>query len=377
MFEDDGRLRRGLVTLPCPLFASNATVRLSRWEPELTVTPRWKTKALDAARSTLQVLGMGDYGGELEMRGDVAVGRGLGSSTSDVTAAILAVLAAAYRNLAPERIARIAVTAEAATDPLIYFDRMLLFAHREGAVIEDFHRPVPPLAVVGFSSADKEIDTLALPRARYNAWEIECFRALRGLMRRAVARGDHRELGRISTASARINQRFLPVPRFDRVLEIAEETEALGVQVAHSGTVAALLFAPHQPGLEQRTALAARRSRSCASPTTGATQPGARHMSRTQTSRRAFTSVVDGHVLPKVIQVGPNVYGAAFHLMKLLPAQFILTSAIETGELTEGTTVVETTSGTFGLGLAMVCLLKGIPWSSSGTRRSSRRCAVG
>lgn len=258
VFEDDGRLRRGLVTLPCPLFASSATVRLSRWEPELTVSPRWKTKALDAARATLEVLGMGSYGGKLEMRGDVAVGRGLGSSTSDVTAAILAVLTAVGRNLAPERIARIAVAAEAATDPLIYFDRMLLFAHCEGEVIEDFHRPVP-LAVVGFSSADKEIDTLSLPRARYNAWEIECFRALRGLMRRAVARGDHRELGRISTASARINQRFLPVPRFDRVLDIAEETEALGVQVAHSGTVAALLFAPHQPGLEQRTALAARR----------------------------------------------------------------------------------------------------------------------
>ncbi|MEW2304991.1 pyridoxal-phosphate dependent enzyme [Streptomyces sp. NPDC006655] len=84
-------------------------------------------------------------------------------------------------------------------------------------------------------------------------------------------------------------------------------------------------------------------------------------MSRTHTSRRAFRSVVDGHVLPKVIQIGPNVYGAAFHLMKLLPAQFILTSAIETGELDEGTTVVETTSGTFGLGLAMVCRLKGIP----------------
>ncbi|MEU6599886.1 pyridoxal-phosphate dependent enzyme [Streptomyces flaveolus] len=84
-------------------------------------------------------------------------------------------------------------------------------------------------------------------------------------------------------------------------------------------------------------------------------------MSPLHTSRRAFTSVVDGHVLPKVIQVGPNVYGAAFHLMKLLPAQFILTSAIETGELTPGTTVVETTSGTFGLGLAMVCRLKEIP----------------
>ncbi|KMS85458.1 MULTISPECIES: GHMP kinase [Streptomyces] len=259
VFDDGGRLRRGLVTLPCPLFASNATVRLDRWETELTVTPSWKTKALRAARTTLEELGMGAYGGQLELRGDVAVGRGLGSSTSDVTAAILAVLDAVGRRLPPERIARIAVAAEAATDPLIYADRMLLFAHREGAVIEDFHRPVPPLGVLGFSVTDEEIDTLALPPARYNAWEIECFRALRGLLRRAVAHADHAELGRISTASARINQRFLPVPRFDRLLEIAEESGALGVQVAHSGTVAALLFAPHGPRVEERTALAARR----------------------------------------------------------------------------------------------------------------------
>lgn len=259
VFEEGGGLHRGLVTLPCPLFASNATVRLSRWEPDLTVAPAWKTKALNAARSTLKVLGMSAYGGVLELSGDVAVGRGLGSSTSDVTAAILAVLAAAGRHLAPERIARIAVAAEAATDPLIYFDRMLLFAHREGTVIEDFHRPVPQLEVLGFSSADQEIDTLALPPARYNAWEIECFRALRGLMRRAVTRGDIAELGRISTASARINQRFLPVPNFHRLLEIAAESEALGVQVAHSGTVAALLFAPHRPEVEKRMALAGRR----------------------------------------------------------------------------------------------------------------------
>ncbi|MGW5482699.1 GHMP family kinase ATP-binding protein [Streptomyces sp. NPDC004008] len=259
VFEDDGRLRRGLVTLPCALFASNATVRLSPWEPELTVTPSWKTKALNAARSTLDVLGMSAYGGRLELRGDVAVGRGLGSSTSDVTAAILAVVNAAGRHLPPETIARIAVGAEAATDPLIYSDRMLLFAQREGAVIEDFHRPALPMEVLGFSSVDKEIDTLALPPARYNAWEIECFRALRGLMRRAVGRGDITELGRIATASARVNQRFLPVPHFHRLLEIAEETEALGMQVAHSGSVAGLLFDPYRPRLEGQLALAARR----------------------------------------------------------------------------------------------------------------------
>ncbi|MFI5756582.1 GHMP kinase [Streptomyces sp. NPDC051569] len=258
LFEDGGRLRRGLVTLPCSLFASEATVRLSSWEPELRVTPTWKTKSLSAARDTLAALGLDTYGGVLELRGDVAVGRGLGSSTSDVTAAILAVLSATGRHLAPERIARIAVGAEVATDPLI-FDRLVLFAQREGEVIEDFHRPVLPMEVVGFSYADAEIDTLSWPAARYTPWEIEYFRSLRGLLRRAVGRGDTADLGRIATASARINQRILPVPHFDRLLQTAEESGALGIQVAHSGTVAGLLFDSRQAQLESQVALATRR----------------------------------------------------------------------------------------------------------------------
>lgn len=258
VFEQAGRLRRGLVTLPCPLFASHANLRLSRWDPVLTVTPAWKTKALAAARGTLAALDMSSYGGRLELCGDVEVGRGLGSSTSDVTASILAVLAAAGRRLPPERIARIAVSAEVASDPLM-FDRMLLFAQREGDVIEDFHRPMVPIEVVGFSFTDAKVDTLSLPPARYNPWELECFRALRGLLRRAAGRGDTAAIGRIATASARINQRFLPVPRFDRVLDIAAETSALGVQVAHSGAVAGLLFDTGHPRLERQVALATRR----------------------------------------------------------------------------------------------------------------------
>ncbi|GHH85677.1 cystathionine beta-synthase [Streptomyces sulfonofaciens] len=81
----------------------------------------------------------------------------------------------------------------------------------------------------------------------------------------------------------------------------------------------------------------------------------------TYASRKPYRSVVDSHVLPKVVQLEGNLYGAAFHLMKLLPADFILKSAEAGGELLPGTTVVETTSGTFGLGLAMVCRLRGYP----------------
>ncbi|MER6171730.1 cysteine synthase family protein [Streptosporangium sp. NPDC001681] len=77
--------------------------------------------------------------------------------------------------------------------------------------------------------------------------------------------------------------------------------------------------------------------------------------------REPFSDAVDSAMLPRVIDLGGGLYGAAFTLMKLLPARFILRRAAERGELEPGTTVIETTSGTFGLGLAMVCRLSGNP----------------
>jgi cysteine synthase A len=70
-------------------------------------------------------------------------------------------------------------------------------------------------------------------------------------------------------------------------------------------------------------------------------------------------SIVEASELPKLIRLADNLYVAAFTLMKLLPARFMLDRAEQRGELVPGTTVLETSSGTFGLGLAMVCRLRG------------------
>jgi S-sulfo-L-cysteine synthase (3-phospho-L-serine-dependent) len=65
--------------------------------------------------------------------------------------------------------------------------------------------------------------------------------------------------------------------------------------------------------------------------------------------------------LPRIVHLGPNLYGAAFSLMKLLPARHILDRARDEGLLEPGTVVIESTSGTFGLALAMECRLRGRP----------------
>lgn len=74
-----------------------------------------------------------------------------------------------------------------------------------------------------------------------------------------------------------------------------------------------------------------------------------------------YTDAVKAQYLPKIIKLGPGLYGAAFTLMKTLPARKILENAVKGGMIGERTVVVETTSGTFGLGLAMECALRNIP----------------
>jgi len=76
-------------------------------------------------------------------------------------------------------------------------------------------------------------------------------------------------------------------------------------------------------------------------------------------TRKVYTTITDALELPLVITLRENLYAAAFPLMKLLPARFILDRAKAAGQIEKRTTIIETTSGTFGLALAMLCALRG------------------
>jgi cysteine synthase A len=62
---------------------------------------------------------------------------------------------------------------------------------------------------------------------------------------------------------------------------------------------------------------------------------------------------------PRLLQLANNVFAVAFTNMKLIPAFHVLKAARDQGILREGSTIVETTSGSFGLALAVACKLQG------------------
>lgn len=245
IFEDqNGCLHRGLISLPCRHLKSKAKFKTQGGDT-LSVTPRHCEKAKRAAELALKTFARMTIRGHLTIESNIPVGRGMGSSTADVLASILAVLNYLAIQSTPHSVMEIAVSAETACDSTLFSQQAVLFAHREGFVIESFRKPLPPIDFISIDTAlSQNVDTLSLNPAQYNAFEIGVFRPLRSAMRKAINDSDLRLLGRVATASALINERFLPKPRMYDIEAIATRYGALGVQVAHSGTVAGIMFDP-------------------------------------------------------------------------------------------------------------------------------------
>lgn len=72
-----------------------------------------------------------------------------------------------------------------------------------------------------------------------------------------------------------------------------------------------------------------------------------------------YHSFLLDYAKPQIVKLTPNVFAAQFRLMKLLPAQYILDRAAEREQLVPGGHIVETSSGTFALALAMLSAVRG------------------
>lgn len=245
IFEDkNGHLHRGLVSLPCRQLKSRVKFRANGAE-KVSITPLHCQKAQRAAELALTRFARIRTGGHLAIESNIPVGRGMGSSTADVLACILAILDYLDVQPPPESIMQVAVDAETACDSTLFSQQAVLFAHREGIVIESFRHSLPPIDYISVDTTPGQtVDTLAFEPAQYSSAEIETFRPLRSLLRRAINSSDLGLLGRVSTASARINEKFLRKPRLHDIEAIGVRCGAIGTQVAHTGTVVGLMFDP-------------------------------------------------------------------------------------------------------------------------------------
>ena len=237
-----------LVTCPINQF-SRATVTLRAGEggrsaaevsgiDHLPKTERAVSAALEqlAAR-------MGSKGliAEVAIANPIPAGKGMGSSSADITAAIGAVGTAAGQPFTPEAIARIALSVEP-TDGVM-FPGIALLDHRCGSIAESLGPP-PPMEVIVIDTGGT-VDTLEFNRVdRTDRWGKVATRTGEALelVREGILRGDPALVGRGATISARAGHLPEASEWVERAAAFADEQGTVGINVAHSGTVVGILL---------------------------------------------------------------------------------------------------------------------------------------
>ena len=148
-----------MVTCPIDLYSA-VTVELSPGHGEIHA-PADSPKASRAVRATLEFLGESGADALLRLDSPLPRGKGMASSTADVSAAIAATALAAGRELSPSEIAGIALRIEPSDG--VMFPGVSVFDHREGRVARIMGQP-PPMYVVVLEFAGS-VDTLEFNRA--------------------------------------------------------------------------------------------------------------------------------------------------------------------------------------------------------------------
>ncbi|MDR3577906.1 MAG: hypothetical protein P4L50_28920 [Anaerolineaceae bacterium] len=168
-------------------------------------------------------------------------GRGYGTSTADIGAALFAASRALDLNLTAAEASHIAVQIEP-TDST-FFAGLNLFDHRSAL----FNQPLgsaPPARLLildpGGAVDTEEFNArdLRKPLAKLAQQHLEAFT----LLQQGIKTGDLLVIGASSTLSAAAHQSILPNSLVDLALPLSKQLGAAGICRAHSGTIVGLIF---------------------------------------------------------------------------------------------------------------------------------------
>ena len=126
-----GMYGSSLVHISCPVDVfSYVTVRLNNSLEVNCAKDKWKAR--QAYMKTVEAMGLKKVGADIEIRSDIPVGKGMASSTADISATVMAAARLFHADLSKEQIADIALSIEP-TDAIM-FEGIYLFDHKSGSV---------------------------------------------------------------------------------------------------------------------------------------------------------------------------------------------------------------------------------------------------
>lgn len=229
-----------LVHITCPVeIFSCATVRLNNHLEINCAKEKWKAR--QAYIKTLEKIGLKTVGAEIEIKSEIPVGKGMASSTADISATVIAASNLFNADLSQQEIADIALSIEP-TDAVM-FSGIQLFDHKKGNVRQfvgtkmDIHFLIIDLG--------GNVDTLEFNKNNYDALlkknSANTKKAIE-LVLDGFKKEDPFRVGLGATLSSVANQSILFKEGLEDIIKKAERHGAIGVNIAHSGTVIGVMF---------------------------------------------------------------------------------------------------------------------------------------
>ncbi len=251
-------LEDSLVMVTCPIdLYSTASVALRAGLGQID-GPAECSKAVRAVALVLEHLDRADLDATLTIDSPIPRKKGMASSTADIVASMVATASALGRSIDEHTLAELALAVEPSDGIMV--PGIALFDHLGGSVRRSLGQP-PPLNVLVLEF-EPTLDTEtfnATDRRETLRSHAESFRQALALIETGIATDDSELVGRGATLDAITYQSVLPKPQLPEVLSIAEACGAVGVNVAHSGTVIGLLFAQDVKHLDAVSSQARRR----------------------------------------------------------------------------------------------------------------------
>jgi L-threonine kinase len=182
-----------------------------------------------------------DVSHSLEIHSDVPRGKGMASSSADITAAFEAVCRQCDATLTAEEFAHIVTEIE--PSDCVHFPGIAHVNHLTGHLFESM--PAPRGMSILVVDCGGHIDTVAFDRLRARNLYREhqaYFKAALAMLKDGLYNGDLAAVAEAATRSAQFNQQIHCKPQFEELLTTSRAIGALGVNCAHSGTVLGVLY---------------------------------------------------------------------------------------------------------------------------------------
>ncbi|MGX7877143.1 GHMP family kinase ATP-binding protein [Mesorhizobium sp. ORM6] len=226
-----------LVTMPIAHFA-RAHFMPTAGTQCVTVYPSHKVKAKRLAENL--VVALGASGGILILQSELPEGKGLASSSADLVATARSIACCLRRRVRTSLIERL--MAEIEPSDGVMYPGVVAYQQRACSLLS-FLGQMPPLAIVGIDEGGI-VETVDYDQRRgeISASHRVEYRQLLDSARVAIRAGDTATIGRIATASALLHQERAPKEHLNSILKVSEESDALGIIVAHSGTMIGILL---------------------------------------------------------------------------------------------------------------------------------------